>query len=68
MDSKPSTSELLKNANLLFATLEPRYLWEYVGQLFSLACSQFHGSPMGDYENPVRRVASGNPNIIEVDF
>lgn len=66
MDSKPNTTELLKNANLLFGALVPKYLWEYIGHLFSLACSQFHGSNITDSENPVRRVSSGNPSIIEV--
>ncbi|XP_024216432.1 protein dopey-1 homolog [Halyomorpha halys] len=67
MDSKPNTSDLLKNANLLFGALVPRYLWEYVGQLFSIACSQYHGTSLSDKEeNPVKRVGSGSPNIIEV--
>ena len=67
MDSKPNTSDLLKNANLLFGALVPRYLWEYVGQLFSVACSQYHGTIVSDKEeNPVKRVASGSPSIIEV--
>lgn len=67
MDSKPNTSDLLKNANLLFGALVPRYLWEYVGQLFSVACSQYHGTSLLDKEeNPVKRVGSGSPNIIEV--
>lgn len=65
-DSKSSNAvELLKCANLLFGSLEPRYLWQYIGKLFNTACSK-NSSASIDLENPVKRVSSGDPGIVEV--
>ncbi|KAK9507537.1 hypothetical protein O3M35_007370 [Rhynocoris fuscipes] len=66
VDSKSSNaSELLKCANLLFGSLEPRYLWQYIGKLFSIACTK-NSSASVDLENPVKRVSSGDPGIVEI--
>ncbi|XP_073990011.1 protein DOP1 homolog isoform X1 [Rhodnius prolixus] len=65
-DSKSSNAvELLKCANLLFGSLEPRYLWQYIGKLFNTACSK-NSSASIDLENPVKRVSSGDPGIVEI--
>ncbi|XP_065218037.1 protein dopey-2 isoform X2 [Planococcus citri] len=58
-------SELLKSANLLFSSLEPRYLWQYVGVLFSDACRKMPLTTEDEDEN-VKPVGSGDPALMEV--
>uniref|UniRef100_A0A0A9ZDJ3 Protein dopey-1 n=1 Tax=Lygus hesperus TaxID=30085 RepID=A0A0A9ZDJ3_LYGHE len=64
-DPKVDTTEILEEANRLFGTIEPKFLWNYIGQLFSKACAN-HQSTNLDIENPVRRVASGDPGVVEI--
>uniref|UniRef100_A0A1B6DLS2 Uncharacterized protein n=2 Tax=Clastoptera arizonana TaxID=38151 RepID=A0A1B6DLS2_9HEMI len=62
---KSNSSELIKSANLLFGSLEPRYLWQYTGQLLANACSRpLVNLPIDDIV--VRRVGSGDPSLVEV--
>lgn len=59
--------ELLKSANLLFSSLEPRYLWQYVGVLFSDACRKMPLCNVNENEeNSVKPVGSGDPSLMEV--
>ncbi|XP_063217046.1 protein dopey-1 homolog isoform X2 [Bacillus rossius redtenbacheri] len=58
------SQELLKSANLLFSTLEPFYIWVYIGTLFSSACSR-HTAPSAN-GRPVKPVGSGQPSLLEV--
>ena len=34
------TTELLKTANLLFNSLEPYFVWDFLGRMFQEACKQ----------------------------
>lgn len=60
-------SELLKTANLLFSTLEPHYIWEYVGNLYRRACSasvkRNEPEKMG---KTVTDVSDGDPTVLEI--
>lgn len=64
---KSNSSELFKSANLLFGSLEPRYMWQYTGQLVANACSRPLVNMPVD-ENPVRQVGSGEPSLVEVSI
>ncbi|XP_072162239.1 protein DOP1 homolog isoform X2 [Bemisia tabaci] len=63
-----NSSELLKAANLLFGALEPRYLWQYTGTLFSDACKNMKSRNYDEYseQKPVQPVGSGYPILTEV--
>lgn len=73
----PNGAELLKAANLLFSSLEPRYLWQYVGVLFSEACHKIPSTSLtylsssrndnGD-DSDVKPVDSGDPSLVEVCY
>ncbi|XP_039275981.1 protein dopey-1 homolog [Nilaparvata lugens] len=78
---KSNSAELVKSANLLFGSLEPRYLWQYVGTLVAAACCTRGGgascststsaststsSWSAAGEGYVRRVGSGDPSLVEV--
>ncbi|XP_050391433.1 protein dopey-1 isoform X1 [Patella vulgata] len=36
---KNQSAELIKTANLLFGSFEPYFIWDYLGRMFSVACS-----------------------------
>ena len=61
--------DLLKSANLLFSSLEPRYLWQYVGVQFSETCCKIPTSTdTNNNENDsVKPVGSGDPLLQEVN-
>lgn len=65
-----NSSELLKAANLLFGALEPRYLWQYTGTLFSDACKNMKSRNYDEYseQKPVQPVGSGYPILTEVSL
>lgn len=61
------SSELIKSANLLFSSLEPKYLWEYTGAMFSNACQSL--SKMDQCEETtdvVKSVGSGDLSLVEI--
>ncbi|KAI5703359.1 hypothetical protein M8J75_010863 [Diaphorina citri] len=65
--SAPNGAELIKTANLMFSSLEPRYFWQYTGSLFSDACKR--ASLEEGEENVssrVKRVGAGHLTLIEV--
>ncbi|KAI5737971.1 hypothetical protein M8J77_001325 [Diaphorina citri] len=65
--SAPNGAELIKTANLMFSSLEPRYFWQYTGSLFSDACKR--ASLEEGEENAssrVKRVGAGHLTLIEV--
>ncbi|XP_014250328.1 protein dopey-1 homolog isoform X1 [Cimex lectularius] len=63
-ETKNEKVELLQCVNTLFGILESKYLWQYMGQLLERACQNpVHCSGS---ENPVKRVASGEPGVVEI--
>lgn len=65
----PNGSELLKSANMLFSSLEPWYLWDYVGTRFSEACHRMlQTSPTDVSDSDVKPVNSGEPSLMEVNY
>lgn len=68
------SQELLKSANLLFSTLEPCYIWVYMGTLFDKACGTQAAvdtpkiSQHVDLKvnTEVKPVGHGPPNLLEV--
>jgi len=62
--AKSNSVELFKSANLLFSSLEPRYMWQYCGQLVASACSLTH-SPHST-ASQVQPIGSGDPGLVEV--
>lgn len=69
MEPTGSSSELVKCANMLLSSLEPSYMWSYLGQLLS-AAAKSNAQPtsyLDDNDNPVKRVSSKlPPSITEV--
>lgn len=69
-DGNKSKQEILKSANLLFSSLEPWYVWLYMGSLFDQACKVNieELTTILEIENSVavKSVGSGFPNIWEV--
>ncbi|XP_065293600.1 protein DOP1A isoform X1 [Dermacentor albipictus] len=68
-----SNFELIKTANLLFSSLEPNYLWEYVHKCFQCACENASSSagqvpPVAKCSDGSRvvHVGAGQPSLIEV--
>lgn len=63
------SQELLKSANLLFSTLEPCYVWQYIGGLFEKACISFSESKSENQQSKqkVKLVGSGFPGLNEVN-
>ncbi|XP_077487312.1 LOW QUALITY PROTEIN: protein DOP1A [Amblyomma americanum] len=68
-----SNFELIKTANLLFSSLEPNYLWDYVHKCFQGACeraslSASRGATVAkcSEESKVAPVGSGPPSLLEV--
>lgn len=68
-----SNFELIKTANLLFSSLEPNYLWEYVHKCFQGACERASSSaakvpPKAKCSegNKVAHVGAGQPSLLEV--
>ncbi|XP_046668094.1 protein dopey-1 homolog isoform X3 [Homalodisca vitripennis] len=61
--TKSNSTELFKSANLLFSSLEPRYMWHYTGQLVAAGCARAHLPPQPNVVNPV---GSGDPGLVEV--
>lgn len=60
-------SELIKSANLLFSSLEPKYLWEYTGNMFSNACQSFTRIDQNEeISNVVKSVGSGDLSLVEI--
>lgn len=62
-------SELLKTANLLFGTLEPYYIWEYVGGLFTRACARAcsgDSAAAAEGDKVVKGVGEGSPSVLEI--
>ncbi|KFM72926.1 Protein dopey-1, partial [Stegodyphus mimosarum] len=65
--STKDRGELKKAANLLFATLEPSYLWEYAAKHFETSCQMSDiSSDLNEDLEWVQRVGSGNPNLKEL--
>ncbi|XP_054267327.1 protein dopey-1 homolog [Macrosteles quadrilineatus] len=62
--TKSNSVELFKSANLLFSSLEPKYMWQYCGQLVASACGRTHNSD--SESSPVHQVGSGDPGLVEV--
>ncbi|XP_031358362.1 protein dopey-1 homolog isoform X3 [Photinus pyralis] len=64
---RKNCSELIKNANLLFNTLESYYIWLYVGKLFEDAISliKVKRKVVRDHCQ-VNEIGSGPPNLLEV--
>ncbi|XP_050520178.1 protein dopey-1 homolog isoform X2 [Daktulosphaira vitifoliae] len=61
------SSELIKSANLLFSSLEPKYLWEYIGNMFSHACQLLTKDDQCDnLPSAVKPVGSGELTVIEI--
>ncbi|XP_008187338.1 protein dopey-1 homolog isoform X1 [Acyrthosiphon pisum] len=61
------SSELIKSANLLFSSLEPKYLWEYTGIMFSNACQSLTRiDPCEDTSSVVKSVGSGDLSLVEI--
>lgn len=68
-----SNFELIKTANLLFSSLEPNYLWEYVHKCFQGACERASSSatkvpPLARCSEgtKVAHVGAGLPSLLEV--
>lgn len=61
------SSELIKSANLLFSSLEPKYLWEYTGIMFSNACQSLTRiDQCEETSDVVKSVGSGDLSLIEI--
>ncbi|XP_050425290.1 protein dopey-1 homolog isoform X2 [Adelges cooleyi] len=61
------SSELIKSANLLFSSLEPKYLWEYTGNMFSNACQSLTKDEECEGSlGTVKPVGSGDLTLIEI--
>lgn len=61
------SSELIKSANLLFSSLEPKYLWEYTGIMFSNACQSLTKiDQCQEISNVVKSVGSGDLSLVEI--
>lgn len=59
--------ELVKNANLLFNTLEPHYIWLYVGKLYEDSVSSIKIKKKITRDRcQVNEIGSGIPNLLEV--
>ncbi|KAL1459041.1 hypothetical protein WDU94_011054, partial [Cyamophila willieti] len=56
--------ELIKTANLMFSSLEPRYFWQYTGTMFSEACKK--ESVEDEIEEHVKQVGVGPLSLTEV--
>jgi len=68
-DHASNGAELIKSANLLFSSLEPRYLWQYVGMQFSETCCKIPSCTDTNNNNEsdsVKPVDSGDPLLQEV--
>lgn len=61
------SSELIKSANLLFSSLEPKYLWEYTGNMFSNACQSLTRiDQCEETSDVVKPVGSGDLSLVEI--
>jgi len=61
------SSELIKSANLLFSSLEPKYLWEYTGNMFSNACQSLTRIDQCEETlDVVKAVGSGDLSLVEI--
>ncbi|XP_025836860.1 protein dopey-1 homolog isoform X2 [Agrilus planipennis] len=59
--------ELVKNANLLFSTLEPYYIWMYLGKLYEEAIGKIKEKKnMLRDRSQVNEIGSGPPSLLEV--
>lgn len=59
--------ELIKNANLLFNTLETYYIWLYVGKLYEESIVAIRGRKKIIRDRcQVNEIGSGPPNLLEV--
>lgn len=56
--------ELVKNANLLFATLQPYYIWAYIEKCFEKSLLNIKKSVRNKMS--VNEVGSGEPSLIEI--
>ncbi|KAK6632298.1 hypothetical protein RUM44_007339 [Polyplax serrata] len=69
-DGVKTKQEILKSANLLFSSLEPWYVWLYMGSLFDQACKvnieELTTILEIESSMAVKSVGSGLPNIWEV--
>lgn len=58
--------ELVKNANLLFNTLETYYIWLYIGKLYEDAVKSAKGSAdPACAHSAVNEIGSGSPTLLE---
>lgn len=58
--------ELIKNANLLFHTLEAYYVWNYLGKMYEVAVMVMSKDPGTSKAYQVNDIGSGNPNVLEL--
>ncbi|KRT83550.1 hypothetical protein AMK59_4549, partial [Oryctes borbonicus] len=56
--------ELVKNANLLFATLQPYYIWAFIEKCFEKSLGNLKKSPRN--KTCVNEVGSGEPVLVEI--
>lgn len=56
--------ELIKNANLLFATLQPYYIWAYIEKCFEKSLLNIKKTVRN--KNSVNEVGSGEPSLVEI--
>lgn len=72
--------EVCKSGNLLFATFDPSYIWNYMSQMYDKSCKEASETPKTDRtklsldlksvipDTFVPEVDSGPPNLVEVCF
>ncbi|XP_041353922.1 protein dopey-1-like isoform X2 [Gigantopelta aegis] len=62
------TSELLKTANLLFNSLEPYFVWDFLGRMFQEACQRLHDTKRkcGSSSSQDSVITSNVPTIKEL--
>lgn len=66
--------EVIKSANLLFATFDPSYIWNFMTQQYEKACKEVTGVErvatiklnVAQRKNAINTVDSGMPNLVEV--
>lgn len=60
--------ELIKNANLLFNTLEAYYIWNYLGRAYEIAVTNASKDGGVKPGGQVHEIGTGKPNILELCF
>lgn len=58
--------ELIKNANLLFNTLEAYYIWNYMGRAYEISITNASKDSAMKPSGQVHEIGAGKPNILEL--